>query len=180
MIDYNKIKLIVLDCDGVLTDGKIIYNDDQIEAKNFHSHDGLGAKILSFSDIQIAVVTGRKSRILEKRCQDLNITILKQLVTNKRKCVQDILSDLNLNWDNVAYMGDDWNDWPAMKNTLLKTAPANAVDDLKSKVDWVSAKNGGEGCVRDLINYILKKQGIYEKCMEKFLDHLDDGQSFLN
>ncbi len=180
MIDYNKIKLIVLDCDGVLTDGKIVYNDDQIESKNFHSQDGLGAKILSFSDIKIAVVTGRKSKILEKRCQDLNITILKQLIRNKRKCIEDILTDLNLSWENVAYMGDDWNDWPAMNKAYFKTAPANAVEDIKTRVDWVSSKNGGEACVRDLINYILTKQGIYEKCIEAFLHHLDDDQSFLN
>ncbi len=180
MNNINQIKLIVLDCDGVLTDGKIIYDNDQTESKNFSAHDGLGAKILSFSDIQIAVVTGRESLCLKKRCEDLRITLLYQSIQNKRQTIEKILEDLQLEWENVAYMGDDWNDWPAMKKAGLKTAPASANFAIKERVDWVSPRDGGDGAVRDLIDYILKKQGKYESCIEKFLIHLDDNISFVN
>jgi 3-deoxy-D-manno-octulosonate 8-phosphate phosphatase (KDO 8-P phosphatase) len=180
MNDINKIKIIVLDCDGVLTDGKITYDNNQLELKSFSAHDGLGVKILSFSDIKVAVVTGRESQCLAKRCDDLKITLLYQAISNKRKTIESILAELNLDWENVAYMGDDWNDWPAMKKSGLKTAPANANNAIKERVDWIAPRNGGDGAVRDLIDYILKKQGKYESCVEKFLIHLDADISCIN
>lgn len=180
MKDLNKIKLIVLDCDGVLTDGHIIYDNNQIESKNFSTHDGLGAKILSYSGIQIAVVTGRKSKVLEKRCADLNIKLLYQNIQNKQNCIETMLEELELEWQNVAYMGDDWNDWPAMQMSGFKTAPENAQKDIKKQVDWVSTSKGGDGAVRELINFILKEQGIYEKCIHDFLDNLPQSNGAIN
>ncbi len=174
MKDLRTIKIIFLDCDGVLTDGYISYDNNRLESKNFSAHDGLGAKILSFSDIKIAVITGRKSEVLKQRCEDLNITILHQNIHNKKECAQNILDELNLKWENAAYMGDDWNDWPAMSLCHFKTAPNNAQEDLKKHVDWVSPHNGGSGAVRDLINHILKNQGIYEKCINLFLNDNSD------
>ncbi len=174
----EKIKLIVLDCDGVLTDGKISYDNNRVEIKNFSAHDGLGTFLLRFTDIKIAVVTGRRSECLAQRCEDLKIDLLYQKISNKRETIESILSELGLEWENIAYMGDDWNDWPAMSKAGFKTTPANGNDVIKERVDWVAPRNGGDGAVRDLIDYILRKQGIYEHCVEAYLKHIDpDGNA---
>lgn len=172
MIDFGKIKLIVTDCDGVLTDGVIIYDDHRTESKNFSAHDGLGVKILSFTSIKIAVVTGRKSSVLVQRCKDLNIQYLYQNIHYKKNAVEDILSRLELSWENVAYIGDDWNDWPAMEHAQIKVCPANAVEEIRKRADFVTEKKGGDGAVRELIDKILYEQGIYEETIQAFLNHL--------
>ena len=172
MISFDKIKLLVLDCDGVLSDGQIIYDSNGVESKNFSVKDGLGIKLLSFTDIKVAVVTGRKSDILVQRCQDLGITILRQKIRNKEKVVGEILHELDLNWDNLAYMGDDWNDYPVMQKAQLSACPADSTDEFKKKMDFVSTCSGGKGAVRNYINFILKNKGIYEKTIEDFLAYL--------
>ncbi len=173
MKDYNKIKLLILDCDGVLTDGKIIYNNDKVESKNFSAKDGLGIKMLSFSDIKVAIITGRRSKILEQRCEDLNIEILHQKVRNKLVKTEELLKTLNLQWDNVAYMGDDWNDYPVMKHVYFSGTPSDAFSSIQDRVDFVSSRKGGEGAVRDFIEHILRLQGNYEKVVKKFIDFLE-------
>lgn len=172
MNDINKIKIIVLDCDGVLTDGKITYDNNRLELKSFSAHDGLGVKILSFSDIKVAVVTGRESQCLAKRCDDLKITLLYQAISNKRKTIESILAELNLTWENVAYMGDDWNDVPVMQKVAFSAAPADAQPDVAKIVDWVSEFKGGQGAARDMINYVLTRKGIYEKTVLAYLDSI--------
>ena len=174
MIRFDKIKLLVLDCDGVLSDGQIIYDANKIESKSFSARDGLGIKLLSFSDIKVAVVTGRKSEMLVKRCQDLDINILHQKVKNKVSKVKSIIEELGLDWENIAYMGDDWNDYPVMKKVQLSACPTNSTDEFKKKVDFVSTLNGGNGAVREYINYILKNKGTYEQIIQKYLDYLHD------
>ena len=114
-MDFSKIKLIILDNDGVLTDGKIIYDNNKLESKNFNAKDGLGIKLLQFSDIKLAIITGRNSNVVEQRCDDLQIKLLFQGVRNKLKKTIELLKELNLDWENVAYMGDDWNDFPVME-----------------------------------------------------------------
>ena len=171
-MDFSKIKLIILDNDGVLTDGKIIYDNNKIESKNYNAKDGLGIKLLQFSDIKLAIITGRSSDILEKRCDDLQIKLLFQGVRNKLKKTTELLKELNLDWENVAYLGHDWNDFPVMEKCNISATPADAFDGIKSRVDLIAERNGGDGAVRELIELILKKQGKYEKCLHKLLDHL--------
>lgn len=171
-MDFSKIKLIMLDNDGVLTDGKIIYDNNKLESKNYNAKDGLGIKLLQFSDIKLAIITGRSSDILEKRCDDLQIELLFQGVRNKLKTTTELLKELKLDWENVAYMGDDWNDFPVMEKCNISVVPADAFDDMKSRVDIVTKRKGGEGAVRELIELILKKQGKYEESLQKLLDHL--------
>ncbi|MDP8269058.1 MAG: HAD hydrolase family protein [Candidatus Tenebribacter davisii] len=171
-MDFSKIKLLILDNDGVLSDGKIIYDNNKLESKNFNAKDGLGIKLLQFSDIKLAIITGRVSDIVEKRCDDLQIKLLFQGVRNKLKKTSELLEELNLQWDNVAYLGDDWNDFPVMEKCNLSAVPADAFDDIKSRVDLVTNRKGGEGAVRELIELILKKQGKYEESLQKLLDYL--------
>jgi 3-deoxy-D-manno-octulosonate 8-phosphate phosphatase (KDO 8-P phosphatase) len=169
---YEKIKIIILDCDGVLSDGQIVYDGKQVESKSFSARDGLGISLLRFSDIRVAVVTGRRSEILQQRCADLKIEILHQKVRDKQQKVEEILAAENLQWENVAYMGDDWNDYPALKMAKLSACPNNVEPDFKSKCQFVAEADGGKGAVRQLITYILKSQGIYDKVIANFLANL--------
>ncbi|MDO9577445.1 MAG: HAD-IIIA family hydrolase [Candidatus Cloacimonadales bacterium] len=173
MNDFNKIKLLILDNDGVLTDSRIIYDNNHLESKNFSAKDGLGIRLLQHTDIQLAVITGRASKILEKRCQDLDIKLLFQKVRNKSKKAEELLKELNLEWENVAYLGDDWNDYPVVKRCGISAAPADAFPDFKEKVDVVLSREGGKGVVREFIELILKEQGIFIETLEKLISYLE-------
>ncbi len=173
MKDYSQIKLLILDCDGVLTDGKVIYGNNEIELKSFSVKDGLGIRLLEFSDIKVIIITGRESEALIRRCKNLQIKYLFQKTRNKFAKIQKILKELKLTWQNVAYMGDDWNDYPVIKKSYLSAVPNDANEDLKSKVDFIANAKGGEGAVREFIDFILKKQGKYEKAVADFIEHLE-------
>ena len=173
MKDYSRIKLLILDCDGVLTDGKVTYGNNEIELKSFSVKDGLGIRLLEYSDIKVAIITGRESQALIQRCKDLRIKFLFQKTRNKFVKIQEMLKELQLDWQNVAFMGDDWNDYPALKKAYLSAVPNDANEDLKSKVDFIANSKGGEGAVRGFIDFILKKQGKYEKAVADFIEHLE-------
>lgn len=173
MKDFSKIKLLILDNDGVLTDGKIIYNNQQIESKNYSAKDGLGIKLLQRTDVELAIITGRTSRILEKRCDDLGIKHLYQQIKNKLKKTLELLELKNLEWENVAYLGDDWNDVPVMKKCAISATPADAFDSIKDNVDVVLQRKGGEGAVREFIEIILREKGIFDETVKKLTDYLE-------
>ncbi len=172
MVEFDRIKLLILDCDGVLTDGMICYDNNRIETKNFSAKDGLGIKLLSLTDIKVAVITGRESEILKQRCEDLGIEMLYQKVRNKVAVAEDILDKLKLKWVNVAYMGDDWNDYPVMQKVALAATPSDAFPSIKNLVDYVALRRGGDGAVREFIEYILQEKGIYEKTINTFIEYL--------
>ncbi|MDD3052267.1 MAG: HAD hydrolase family protein [Candidatus Cloacimonetes bacterium] len=173
-IDFNKIELLILDNDGVLTDGKIIYNNHKIESKAFSAKDGLGINMLSFSSIQVAIITGRESEILVQRCKDLGIRHLYQKVRNKLQKTEKLLNELNFEWQNVAYLGDDWNDYPVIKKAAFTACPADAFSDFKAVTDYTCERKGGEGAVREVIEFLLKKQGKFEYALQKLLEHLEE------
>jgi YrbI family 3-deoxy-D-manno-octulosonate 8-phosphate phosphatase len=172
MIDFKKIKLLVCDCDGVLTDGSLIYSKDGEELKIFSAHDGLGFQMLKHSSITPIIITGRNSQILSQRCNDLGIELLFQGVKNKKKVLDEILLKFNYNYCNVAYIGDDWNDYPAMQCCAFKIAPQNANKDIKLKVDFVTENTGGNGAVREALEYILKNSDEFENVLNSFLNEL--------
>ncbi len=172
MKDIKKIKLIIFDVDGVLSDNKIMYDSQGNELKSFSPKDGLGIRLLSFTDITPAIITGRKSVMVERRAKDLGIRYIYQKVRNKLKVATKLVEELGLSWENVAYMGDDWNDYPVMKKVNLKACPNDACEDFKSKMDFVSRRVGGNGAVREFIEFILKEKGIYENTLSAFFDYL--------
>jgi 3-deoxy-D-manno-octulosonate 8-phosphate phosphatase (KDO 8-P phosphatase) len=158
-----------LDSDGVLTDGKIIYSAERIETRHFHARDGLGIKLLQCSDIKIAVISGKKTRTLTRRCTELGIKNLYQNIKNKVATTEKLLNKLNLNFENVAYMGDDWNDYPVIQKVGFSGIPADGAEEMKPNVDFVSDFAGGNGAVRQFIEHILKEKGIYEETLEALL-----------
>ena len=151
------IKLLVLDVDGTMTDGKIIYTNNGDELKNFDVKDGMAiASWTKKLNKKIAIITGRKSLIVEQRAKELGIQYLYQGVDNKDEILQDILEKENITWEEVAGIGDDLNDYKMLKKVGLSFCVRDAVDDIKVISDVVCISNGGNGAIREMIEYILK------------------------
>ena len=172
-MDYNKIKILILDCDGVFTDGRIIYDNHRVEAKNFCAKDGMGIKLLKTSGIKVAMITGRDSKVVAQRCQDLSFDYVYQGVWRKLPVAQTIMDELGYSWENVAYMGDDWNDYPVIKHAGLTACPSDAFPDFKETVDYVCTRKGGRGAIREFIEYLLKHQGRYQDVLAKLIENLE-------
>lgn len=151
------IELIVLDVDGTLTDGKIIYTSQGDELKNFDVKDGLAiASWTKKLNKKVAIITGRTSLLVEKRAKELGITHLYQGVDNKDEILESILQKENLTWEETAGIGDDLNDYKMLSKVGLSFAVHDAVDDIKSLCSVVCTNKGGFGAVREMIEYILK------------------------
>lgn len=157
------IKLVVLDVDGCLSDGKIYYDEKDNETKCFNVKDGLGIVWLINLGIKVAIITGRKSKIVEKRAKELRVNYLFQNEKDKLQKLNLILEKEKININEVAAIGDDFNDLRLLKSVGLSFCPNDAHEYIKSKVDIILAKNGGNGAVREMIDFILKKQNLYEK-----------------
>jgi len=172
MKNFHQIKLIIFDCDGVLSDGKVVYTEDNSETKSFSAFDGLGITLLHFTDIKTAVITGRESKMLVRRCKELKIDFLYQGVKNKVEVAEKIIKESGINWRNVAFMGDDWNDYPLMKLVYISATTNNAFPEIKKEVHFVSQRDGGNGAAREFIEYILKGQSKFSLVIEKYLNKL--------
>lgn len=155
-MDTAKIKMIIMDVDGTLTDGKIYMGSDGELIKAFHVKDGLRIKQLPDFGIISVIITGRKSTILEKRIYELEIVESYQGIANKVPVLEELLRKYHLSYENVAYIGDDENDYAPMKLCGLKGCPANAAEPILEMADFVSKHNGGEGAVREFLDFILK------------------------
>lgn len=151
----KEIKLLVLDVDGTLTDGKIFIAPTGECMKAFHVRDGYGiTTILPRLGIEPVIITGRKSDIVKRRCQELNIREFYQGVHEKEKVLCEILEKRGYSWNQTAYMGDDLPDLESMKKCGIKACPADADERIKQICDFVSKCKGGEGAVREFINQL--------------------------
>ncbi len=158
------IKLIVLDVDGTLTDGKIIYDENGNELKNFNVKDGLAiATWTKKLDRQAAIITGRKSKLVEKRAKELGINHLHQGIHNKLEVLQEICKEENIRLSEVAAIGDDLNDLKMLNGVGLSFAPADAVEYIVDQAKIVCSKNGGDGAVREMVEIICKNDDIFEE-----------------
>ncbi len=151
------IKLFVLDVDGVLTDGKIIINDDGVESKNFNVRDGMAMAIARRKGYRFAVISGRYSKVVEHRITELGIEEIHQNVSDKRKKFYEVLEKLGLEAKEAAFIGDDINDMPIIEVAGLSAAPKDGDESVLEKVDFVSRFNGGEGAVREFVETVLKE-----------------------
>jgi len=163
------IKVLVLDADGVLTDGKIYFNDRGEEMKAFNSKDGHGIKLIMRAGLSVAIITGRTSKALEHRAGELGITHLIQDAKDKRAALYELANRIGCHPKEMAYMGDDVVDLPAMVLCGLSFAPADAMEMVKSQVDHVTECSGGYGAVREAIEILLKHMGMYDQIMERYL-----------
>lgn len=164
----RNIKVLLLDADGVLTDGGLLYSAQGETLKRFNTLDGHGLKMLQSAGITVAVITGRDSEPLRARLSALGISHARYGIDDKLPAAQDILAELQLNWSRAAAMGDDWPDWPMMKDAALRCAPSNAHHEIAARADFVSRNQGGKGAVREVCDLLLHASGHYQLFAAKY------------
>jgi len=163
------IKLIVLDVDGCLTDGKIIYSADGIESKNFNVKDGLGIATWIKIGNYAAIITGRNSEIVAKRAQELGITHLYQGIRDKERVIKELVASLELQYYEVAVIGDDLNDYNMLSLAGRSFTPGDGHDEIKKLVNTVLSRNGGNGAVREMIDILVEENDQKEKFLSVWL-----------
>lgn len=156
----RNIELVVLDVDGVLTDGSLYYTANGEGQKRFHALDGHGMKMLIQSGVQVAMMTGRQSEITNRRAAELGIPHLLQNVRNKGRALTELCQELNIDLNNVAFIGDDLIDLPAMQRVGLALSVPNAPIYIQQAAHWVSQLAGGQGAAREHCDMILASQGL--------------------
>lgn len=154
----KKIKLIALDVDGVLTDGKIIMDKSGNELKTFCVQDGMGITEAQKNGLIIGLVSGRNSEVVDMRAKDLNIKEVHQGITDKKMVIKELIKKYNLQRENICFVGDDINDCEVKEEVGILFAVGNASYDLKKIADYICKRNSGEGAVREVIELILKAQ----------------------
>ncbi len=170
MMPHTNIKLIALDVDGVLTDGKLHIGSDGVELKSFHVKDGMGISLAHYHGIKIALITVRKSEAVNIRSKELNVDFLYEGITDKVKALKEIITSLQISYNEVFYMGDDINDLPVIQQVGFSASPKDAVELVKNAVDYVSDYSGGDGAVRDAIEFVLRQQIDYENFVDHYLN----------
>ncbi|MGM0533219.1 MAG: KdsC family phosphatase [Campylobacterota bacterium] len=163
------IKLLVLDVDGCMTDGSIIYTSGGLETKAFNVKDGLAIKSVRRLGLQTAIITGRDSEVVARRAKELEIDHLYQGVKEKQDTLASVLKQQNLTWDEVAAIGDDLNDAAMLQKAGLSATPADGSVQVRGMVDLVLQNAGGRGAVREFIEYILRRQNMYEAFVNEWL-----------
>lgn len=166
------IRMVLMDCDGVLTDGRLYYSFDGAQVteslKVFHIHDGQGLRLASLAGLKLGIITGRSSPALIHRAEELGIEHLHQSVSDKLTIYNQIKLSSNLADNNIAYIGDDLPDLPPMRRCGLAVAVRNAVLEVRSNAHYVTRLRGGMGAVRETIDLLLKAQGKWEFVLDRF------------
>lgn len=162
------VRLLMLDVDGVLTDGKIIMDDLGREYKHFDVRDGHGLKMLMRYGINVALVTGRRSAVVEHRAKDLGIQEVHQGIWNKAEILDQMLQRLGLHPSQVAYVGDDVVDIPIMRRVGWSVAVCDAAEDTRRMASYITRTGGGRGAVREVCEIILKAQGHWHEIAVKY------------
>jgi 3-deoxy-D-manno-octulosonate 8-phosphate phosphatase (KDO 8-P phosphatase) len=164
----KEIKILILDVDGVLTDGRIFIDDSGNELKGFNVRDGHGIKLVIRGGIEVIFLTGRKSRVVEHRARDLGVEEVYQKALNKKEVLDQILKEKKVSAVTVAYIGDDIVDIPVLKKAGFSVAVADAHEDVKKIVDYITRMKGGEGAVREICEIILKVQGTWDGLVDRY------------
>ena len=166
----SNVRLLLLDVDGVLTDGKILLHGDGTEGKQFDIKDGIAMVWAQRAGLTIGFLSARTSASTAQRAAQLGITLVHQGVASKLETYDQIVGDLSLDDAEVAYMGDDIVDLGVLKRVGLSAAPADAVEDVRTRVHWVSGALGGRGAVRELIEVVLRAQGLWETLLASYIE----------
>ena len=165
----KRIKLLLMDCDGVLTDGRLWLLVDSDEQKAFHARDGQGISLCHHAGLKTGIITGRTSSAVERRAQDLKMSYVRQEAKDKIKALDEILAAAGVSANECAYIGDDVADIPVMHRVALAVAVADAVEETKQASHYVTELKGGHGAVREVCDLVLKAQGKWDEVMERFL-----------
>ena len=162
------VRVLILDVDGVMTDGRIIMDDAGRETKNFNVKDGHGIKILIRYGIDVILLTGRRSNVVEHRARDLGIAEVYQGIFDKVEIFNEIMKKRDIKYEHAAFMGDDVVDIPLLKRVGFSVAVADATDDVKRSVDYITVKNGGCGAVREVCELILQCQDKWADVLKRY------------
>ncbi len=162
------IKLVILDVDGTLTDGKLYMSNKGDDMKAFDVRDGLGISLSIKSGLKIGIITGKTSDLVERRGRELGITDIVQGSWDKVASLKEILNKYNITFEETAYIGDDLIDLKVMKQCGFSACPKNAVAEILEVADFISSKNGGDGAVREILEKILKEQGKWDSIIDNF------------
>ncbi|WP_445362329.1 KdsC family phosphatase [Microbulbifer sp. ANSA003] len=165
----NNIRWLVLDVDGVLTDGKLYFDNSGNELKTFHTLDGHGIKMLQNSGVRVAIITGRRSNVVERRAHDLGINKLIQGREDKFAALQELLSEESCRLEDIAYVGDDYPDLLVMTKIGCPIAPPNAAPPVRERALWITEARGGEGAVREVCDRIMIAQGTFDAALAPYI-----------
>lgn len=166
----KKIKLFSSDIDGVMTDAGMYYSETGDELKKFNTRDGGGLMLLQLAGVKTVLITSETVDLVKRRAKKLKVDYLFQVTGDKWFTMEKLIRELGLQPENVSHIGDDINDITLMEKVGLRFAVADAVDDVKSRVDIVLTKKGGEGAVREAAELILRKTGKYDQALEKYFE----------
>jgi 3-deoxy-D-manno-octulosonate 8-phosphate phosphatase (KDO 8-P phosphatase) len=162
----RRVKLVLTDVDGVMTDGTVLFLPGGVEARGFHVRDGLGIVLAQRAGVRVGIVSGRSSADIEQRARELGIGVVHQGVADKAEALHGILAAEGLGPAEVAYIGDDVNDLSAMRAVGLSAAPADAAFEARAQADMVLQAGGGRGCLREFLEAILRARGDWERVAE--------------
>lgn len=166
---FKNIKLLVLDVDGVMTNGGLTIGDDGQEYKTFHAHDGLGMKLLKASGVEMAIITGRTSNVVKQRAESTGVAHFYQGAEDKLAAFNDLVSKCGLQANQCAFMGDDVVDLPPMLKCGLALAVPDSPAIVLKYAHYITAKSGGQGAVREICELIMQAQGTFNAQMAQFL-----------
>ena len=164
----REIRLLLLDVDGVLTNGNLLYSGSSEESKSFNTQDGFGIRLLQEAGIDVGVITARKSEVVARRAGELKMRFIYQGMRNKQEALKEILRASGLKLFEVAYMGDDWLDLVLLQQVGLAIAPANGVREVKETAHFVTDRAGGAGAVRDACDLILEAKNLMAELLQKY------------
>ncbi len=169
--DFTRIRLILTDVDGVLTDGRLARLRGGEEVKFFSIYDGLGVRLAQRAGIQVGFISGRSSHVVAQRAKELGVKLLVQGSTNKAKALESLLEQAGVPPEETAYVGDDLPDLPILARVGLPVAPSNAADEVKACAHLITRASGGNGVLREVVETILKAQGKWEALVREFSKH---------
>lgn len=162
------IRLLLLDVDGVMTDGGIIYDGNGLETKVFNVKDGHGIKMLQRHGIEVGIITGRTSAVVDFRAKELGINLVYQGALKKLECYLDVKQKTGLGDDQIAYVGDDVIDVPVMRRVIFAAAPADALAEARAVAHYVTVCGGGRGAVREVCDLILRGRGLWSEVATRY------------
>lgn len=165
---FRRIRLILSDVDGVLTDGGVTFDNQGVEHKTFHIRDGLGIRAWIGSGGKFGLLTARSSHIVKVRAAELGIEIVRQGFEKKWPAAQEIMKSLGISAEETCFIGDDLTDLPVIRRVGLGAAVADAAAEVRASAQWVARRDGGRGAVRELVETILSAQGRWEDIVEKY------------
>lgn len=165
----EQLRLLLLDVDGVLTDGSLLYSENGVETKSFNTQDGLGIRLVQKAGVDVGIITARNSELVRRRSRELGMKYICQGIGNKFDSYKEIIRQADLKPYQVCYMGDDWIDLALLSRVGLAACPANSVLEVQDICHFITRRSGGNGAVREVCDLIIRAKGAYATLLQQFM-----------